>query len=77
MPVEDLTPAIQSLFQGRLGHSAQRWSDMVDTYVDDAHRDFLLERGKVNYAQATAIRHVEESGSGRVRLLDATNAKPA
>jgi len=71
MSTVDLPPAIQSLAQGRLGHSMQRQGDAIDTYMDDAHRDFLLQRGKVSYANATAIRRVSESGSGRVRILDA------
>ena len=75
--VEDMTPALQALAAARVAHSFERWSDAVDTYIDDAHRDFLLERGKLNYADATAVRHVEESGSGRVRVLDASNTAPA
>lgn len=70
MAVEDITPANQSLAQGRLGHSMQRQSDMVDLYAEDARRHYLLEQGKMNQNDAVATRHIEESGSGVARQLN-------
>lgn len=77
MSVEDCRPTLQAVSAERGAHSEQRWSDNVDIYQEDARRHWLNEVGKINYAQSTAIRHVEESGSGRVRILDASNTKPA
>ena len=70
MAVEDCRPSLQAISAERGAHGAQRWSDAVDTYQEDARRHWLNEVGKINYAQSTAIRHVEESGSGHVRFLE-------
>lgn len=74
MPVQDMTDSLQALSQTRAAHSMQRWSDLVDTYLDDSHRHYLVQLGKMNQQDAVAARYISESGDGRARILDTTLA---
>lgn len=77
MAVEDAVPSLQAQMATRAGHSMQRWSDLVDTYLDDSHRHYLVQLGKMNQQDAVAARYISESGDGRARILDTTLAGQA
>lgn len=69
MPVMDAPDSIQSQAASSKLHGDQRWSDIVDVYVGDAQRHYLINMGMLTQHQAVATRQAEESGSGRVRDL--------
>jgi hypothetical protein len=58
-------------------NGAQRQADGAAALAEFTRLDYIDGKRRVDYAQATGIRHVEESGSGRVRNLDATVAGQA
>lgn len=53
-------------------NGAQRMADGAGAFAEILRLDYVDGKRRVDYAQATGIRHVEESGSGRTRILDAT-----
>ena len=55
-------------------NGAQRQADGASHYAENLRYDYLEGKDKVSYAESTGVRHVEESGSGRVRTLDASVA---
>lgn len=55
-------------------NGAQRQADGAMLYVENLRYDYLFQKNRVNFADSIGVRHVEESGSGRVRILDATTA---
>ena len=71
---DQVDATVASLLQGQLGRSTNRWSDLVDTYLDDSHRHYLVQLGKMNQQDAVASRYISESGDGRARILDTTLA---
>lgn len=48
----------------------QRRADGADHYAENLRYGYLTGKDRVSFAEATGVRHVEESGSGRVRQLD-------
>lgn len=60
--------------QGHMRNGAQRQGDGASALAEFTRLDYIDGKRRVDYAQATGIRHVEESGSGRVRTLDASTA---
>ena len=49
-----------------------RRQDGADHYAENLRYGYLVGKDRVSFAEATGVRHVEESGSGRVRGLDPT-----
>lgn len=73
MPASEyLEPAVVSLLTGHLVNGAQRQADGAGLYAENLRYDYLVQKGRVSFAESTGIRHTEESGSGRARILDAT-----
>jgi hypothetical protein len=70
--VDQVDNSVSSLLQAQMGRSINRWSDLVDTYLDDSHRHYLVQLGKMNQQDAVASRYISESGDGRARILDTT-----
>lgn len=68
--------ATREMLRGHLLNGAQRQADGAAHYAENLRYDYLIGKARVDFAQATGVRHVEESGSGRVRILDATNSAP-
>ena len=56
-------------------NGAQRQADAAAAYADDARRAYLTGKDRISFAEATGVRHVEESGSSRSRQT--TNEPPA
>ncbi len=60
--------------QGHMRNGAQRQADGASILAEFTRLDYIDGKRRVDYAQSTGIRHVEESGAGRVRNLDTTVA---
>ena len=71
-----MEPSDYGLLKMHAHNGAQRLSDGAGLYAENLRYDYLEGKDKVSFAESTGVRHVEESGSGRVRGLDNTNAKP-
>jgi hypothetical protein len=75
-------PAVQidavsaSLMHVHAANGAQRQADGAGHYAENLRYDYLFQKNRVSYADSMGVRHAEESGSGRVRGLDVTNAAP-
>ena len=73
-------PAVQidavsaSLMHLHAANGAQRQADGAALYAENLRYDYLFQKNRVNFADSVGVRHVEESGSGRVRNLDTTIA---
>ena len=50
-------------------NGAQRMADGAGLYAENLRYGYLTGKDRVSFAEATGVRHVEESGSGRVREL--------
>ena len=72
-----MEPSDYGLLKMHALNGGQRLSDGAGLYAANLRYDYLEGKDKVSFAESTGVRHVEESGSGRVRGLDSTNAKPA
>ena len=59
------TIAIQAANAGIQGQA-----DGARIYSENLRYDYLIGKSRVGYEESTAQRHVEESGSGRARMLD-------
>lgn len=58
-------------------NGAQRQADGSAHYAENLRYDYLEGKDKVSFAESTGVRHVEESGSGRTRVLDQGLGQPA
>lgn len=73
-------PAVQidstsaSLMHLHAANGAQRQADGAGAYAENLRYDYLFQKNRVNFADSVGVRHVEESGSGRTRILDATTS---
>ena len=73
-------PAVQidnvsaSLLHLHANNGAQRQADGSAHYAENLRYDFLFQKNRVNFADSIGVRHVTESGAGRVRNLDSTIA---
>jgi len=55
-------------------NGAQRQADGAAHYAENLRYDYLEGKNTVSFAESTGVRHTEESGSGRVRILDSSVA---
>ena len=65
-----MTPDDYGLLKMHAHNGSQRQSDGAALYAENLRYDYLEGKDKVSFAESTGVRHVEESGSGRVRTLD-------
>ena len=56
-------------------NGAQRQADGAAAYAENLRYGYLTGKDRVSFAEATGVRHVEESGSSRSRQT--TNEPPA
>ena len=61
-----------SLMHVHANNGAQRQADGAAHYAENLRYDYLFQKNRVNFADSMGVRHAEESGSGRTRLLDPT-----
>ncbi len=54
------------MMQHALG-GAQRRADGADHYAENLRYGYLTGKDRISFAEATGIRHVNESGSGNTR----------
>lgn len=73
----DLPTGVANLLQQHALNGAQRQADGASAYAENLRYDYLNGKDKVSFAESTGVRHVEESGSGRVRGIDGSNTAPA
>ena len=66
----DLPPGLQSLLQVHAVNGAQRQADNAQHYSDNLRYQYLTQNG---VQEANATRMVDESGSGRSRVIDNTS----
>lgn len=71
-----MDPADYGLLKLHAHNGAQRQADGASLYAENLRYDYLEGKDKVSFSESTGVRHVEESGSGRVRGLDASNSSP-
>lgn len=57
-------------------NSAQMQANGAFLYAENLRYDYLEGKDKVSFAESTGVRHVEESGSGRGRILDVGLGQP-
>lgn len=55
-------------------NGAQHAANGLTVLVEAMRYGYQTGKDRVSFAEATGVRHVEESGSGRVRIQDATVA---
>lgn len=72
----DLPDNIMGLLLKHAADAGQRQSDGASLYAENLRYDYLIAKSRVDFAQSTGIRHVEESGSGRSRILDVGLGQP-
>lgn len=72
-----MDPADYGLLKLHAHNGSQRQADGASLYAENLRYDYLEGKDKVSFSESTGVRHVEESGSGRVRGLDASNTSPA
>lgn len=65
-----MDPADYGLLKLHAHNGAQRQADGASLYAENLRYDYLEGKDKVSFSESTGVRHVEESGSGRVRQLD-------
>ncbi len=65
-----MDPADYGLLKLHAHNGAQRQADGASLYAENLRYDYLEGKDKVSFAESTGVRHVEESGSGRSRLID-------
>ena len=81
----DLPPGVANLLQqmgvtsaqrqaDHASNGAQRQADGAALYAENLRYDYLVGKNRISFAESTGVRHVEESGAGRVRGLDASVA---
>lgn len=70
-PVADLPAGVLSLLTQHAMNGAQRQADGAAHYAENLRYDYLEGKDKVSFAEATGVRHVEESGSGNARRTTA------
>ena len=63
------------LFEKHFFASMQRQNDGANALAEFTRLGHIKDMSQITYVGAMAARHVEESGSGRVRILDASNSK--
>ena len=68
--VVDLPPNVTSQLMTHAMNGAQRQADGAAAYAENLRYDYLEGKDKVSFAESTGVRHVEESGSGRSRIID-------
>jgi hypothetical protein len=68
----DLPDGVANLLQQHALNGAQRQADGAAAYAENLRYDYLNQKNRVSFADATGVRHVEESGSGRARNIDNT-----
>jgi hypothetical protein len=49
---------------------AERRRQGADHYAENLRYGYLVGKDRVSFAESTGVRHVEESGSGRSRIID-------
>ena len=47
-----------------------RRQDGADHYAENLRYGYLVGKDRVSFAESTGIRHTDESGSGRSRIID-------
>lgn len=70
MEIVDLPPGVASLMQQHALNGAQRTADGASAYAENLRYGYLVGKDRISFAESTGVRHVEESGSGRVRIND-------
>lgn len=65
-----MDPADYAMLKLHAFQGAQRDAAGDGSYRENLRYDYLEGKDKVSFAESTGVRHVEESGSGRTRLLD-------
>ncbi len=58
------------LMKGHMHGGSQRRADGADHYAENLRYGYLTGKDRVSFAESTGIRHTEESGSGRARIID-------
>ena len=51
-------------------NGSQRQADGAALYAENLRYDYLIGKNRISFAESVGVRHVEESGSGRVRIQD-------
>ena len=70
--VQELDTTSREMLRLHALNGAQRLADGAGLYAENLRYDYLIIKNQMNLAQSVGVRHVEESGSGRVRVLDST-----
>ena len=70
----DMPESTQGLVVSMSALAHQRQADGAAAFAEMLRAHNLKMLGMVNLAESLGVRHVEESGSGRVRVLDATTS---
>ena len=65
-----LTAEDYDLMKVRSHGDAERRTQGADHYAENLRYDYLVGKNRISFAESTGIRHTEESGSGRARLVD-------
>lgn len=65
-----MEPADYGMLKLHAHNSAQNQANGASLYAENLRYDYLEGKDKVSFAESTGVRHVEESGSGRSRLID-------
>ena len=55
-------------------NGAQLQANGAMLYAENLRYGYLIGKDRISFAESTGVRHVEESGSGRVRILDSSVA---
>jgi hypothetical protein len=72
----DLPDGILSIYQQHAIQSSQMQSDGAKLHAEHLRTDYLISKSRVDFAQATGVRAVEESGSGMARVIGWPGALP-